>query len=444
MELEINQMLRASGLTEESQKRQEELVLNKISPEEMQERRAQLAQMRSLMFFQEQKQKKIAKIKSKAYRKIQNKAHKFAELKTMDPEAAHVAQDKADFDRAKERMTLKHKNTGKWAKQMLGRHNETGSQREISQQLQKHADLTRKIKGPDSESESQDEKEGLEALVELDAELEDAPEAKGIFAMKFMKRAAEKAKKDTKAELISAQRSLAGLSDSEPEEVKPKGRREYTLQPTSGVEHGDFEVENDVVKTSGVLSIGQDPLFPVVSFEEDDKTLIADANQTKIPNRKIVKPAHNEINQLPNAKSKKQKTEVKVPILESSEEEETKDVDNPWITDSTTAVKKTISGYKPHERTAKQEKALSKLASKIIANRKTPFEEVAVELECLSAPAVKTMRPAVIDSDSGGDSDYEALNATKMIHEKNLKGLNKNDIMSMAFANDDVMAVIYI
>jgi U3 small nucleolar RNA-associated protein 14 len=120
MEEEINNTLIAAGLTEEKQKETEDLELNKISPEEMQARRAQLAKMRSLMFFQEQKQKKIAKIKSKTYRKLKNKdaekakAEFTAELHKLDPELAQEEKDKADFERAKERMTLKHKNTGKW------------------------------------------------------------------------------------------------------------------------------------------------------------------------------------------------------------------------------------------------------------------------------------------------------------------------------------------
>jgi U3 small nucleolar RNA-associated protein 14 len=120
MELEINELLNTSGLTEQKQKESEELELNIVSPEEMKERLAQLSKMRSLMFYQEQKQKKIAKIKSKTYRKIHKKQadkekEEFSEqIKLLDPELLQESRDKADFERIKERMTLKHKNTGKW------------------------------------------------------------------------------------------------------------------------------------------------------------------------------------------------------------------------------------------------------------------------------------------------------------------------------------------
>lgn len=87
------------------------------------------------MFFQEKKQKRIAKIKSKTYRKIAKKAAEknsaelsLEELQKLDPERAKEEMDRMEFERAKERMTLKHKNTGKWAKRLLGRSNEEGSE----------------------------------------------------------------------------------------------------------------------------------------------------------------------------------------------------------------------------------------------------------------------------------------------------------------------------
>lgn len=120
MEMEIEHILDQSGLTEHKQKQREELELSKISPEEMKEKMAQLSKMRSLMFYQEQKLKKIAKIKSKTYRKIHKKSAEklkseiMKQMEELDPELAQEARDKAEFERIKERMTLKHKNTSKW------------------------------------------------------------------------------------------------------------------------------------------------------------------------------------------------------------------------------------------------------------------------------------------------------------------------------------------
>lgn len=130
MEMEINDALIKSGLTEDKQNEAETLELNKISAEEVDARRQELSKLRALMFFKEQKQKKIAKIKSKTYRKIRKRGMEnrmnlsIDELEKMDPQMAHEAREKAEYERAKERMTLKHKNSGKWAKQMLGRKTE--------------------------------------------------------------------------------------------------------------------------------------------------------------------------------------------------------------------------------------------------------------------------------------------------------------------------------
>ena len=128
MEVEMNELLEKSGLTEKKQKEYEELELNKLSKEELIEKRAELSKMRSLMFYNEKKQRKIAKIKSKVYRKITKKSLEknsenltLEELEKISPEQAKEERDRLEFERAKERMTLKHKNTGKWARQMLGR-----------------------------------------------------------------------------------------------------------------------------------------------------------------------------------------------------------------------------------------------------------------------------------------------------------------------------------
>ena len=88
--------------------------------------------MRSLLFFKEQKQKKIAKIKSKTYRKIANKAAEknslsIQDLENIDPERAQEEREKLEYERFKERMTGRHKNARKWAKRMIGR-NDTGSE----------------------------------------------------------------------------------------------------------------------------------------------------------------------------------------------------------------------------------------------------------------------------------------------------------------------------
>ncbi|XP_030532646.2 uncharacterized protein C57A7.06 [Rhodamnia argentea] len=141
------------------------LELNKTSIEDEKERRDRIAKMRSLLFRHEIKQKHIKKIKSKTYHRLMKKdrAKATSAQIEMDPEAAKEQAMKQEFKRAEERMTLKHKNSSKWAKRILQRGLTTqdeGTRAAISEQLHQHALLTRKMnsmKDGSSSEESSDE-----------------------------------------------------------------------------------------------------------------------------------------------------------------------------------------------------------------------------------------------------------------------------------------------
>lgn len=210
MESAVDKLLRAANLRHDSDiVKTEELKLNHLSVEEVAQRRAELQKMRDLMFRAEIKAKRIAKIKSKTYRKIHKKARE--KLKNMTQEAdGDVVEEKEEqlkheMERAKERATLRHKNTGKWAKAMQARGEMDIDQRgEIEEMLAKGERLRRKIQADgDSNDENEDEDEdgtsdveaikarAFEELERLDKE-DDNPlpqKSKGVFAMKFMQNA---------------------------------------------------------------------------------------------------------------------------------------------------------------------------------------------------------------------------------------------------------------
>lgn len=142
------------------------LELNKISVEDVKERHNRIAKMRSLLFNHEMKAKRIKKIKSKTYHRLLKKDR----LKTasaeiqMDPEAAKELAMKQEFKRAEERLTLKHKNSSKWAKRILKRGldvQDEGTRAAITEQLHQHALLTRKMHSmkDTSSDESSDEED---------------------------------------------------------------------------------------------------------------------------------------------------------------------------------------------------------------------------------------------------------------------------------------------
>ena len=80
--------------------------------------------MRSVLFYQDQKAKRLKAIKSKRHHKYLKSVEKRRIEKEgidMDPEAMKKEMENAEYLRAKERLTLKHKNTSKWAKHALQR-----------------------------------------------------------------------------------------------------------------------------------------------------------------------------------------------------------------------------------------------------------------------------------------------------------------------------------
>ena len=95
--------------------------------QERQRRDAQreLAKLRPKLFYEEQKRRHMNKIKSKSYRKIRKKQKvKIAmaerdRLRLENPDEAARLDEEDAMQHAKERMTLRHRNKGKWARRVL-------------------------------------------------------------------------------------------------------------------------------------------------------------------------------------------------------------------------------------------------------------------------------------------------------------------------------------
>ncbi|KAI9003178.1 Utp14 protein-domain-containing protein [Gaertneriomyces semiglobifer] len=321
LETEVHKILEEAQLLEKQQQEAEELAMNSLSKEEVLERRAELQKMRALLFYKEQKQKKVAKIKSKAYRKLHKKNKdaelgdlSLEELQRLDPEAAQEHIRKIETARAQERMTLKHKNTSKWAKRALAnRDGNPETQQAIIDQLNKHQELRRKIAGVESgdsdvessdgglEDESDIRRNALEQLDMVERELEDEDDgngtpATGVFAMKFMQRAVQKQKEQVKENI---QRTRAGIQDDYSEsgddgesadDERPAGKavdgnlgrmtftnRGETAKPSAGreaVSDDEEDVDGYSIRVAKPVAVShpggvpkQRPLFEVPTFE---------------------------------------------------------------------------------------------------------------------------------------------------------------------------------
>ncbi|KAH9932099.1 Utp14-domain-containing protein [Epithele typhae] len=118
LESAVDKLLKSAKLREDEIAQTEALKMNHLSVEEVSARRAELTKMRDLMFRAEAKAKRLAKIKSKTYRRIRKKekarlADKLHELGGEDDEDDEERRVQREVERARERATLRHKNTGK-------------------------------------------------------------------------------------------------------------------------------------------------------------------------------------------------------------------------------------------------------------------------------------------------------------------------------------------
>lgn len=231
----MDQLLKAAQLRDEDIAGTEALKMAHLSVEEVEARRAELRMMRELAFRADKKAKRIAKIKSKAYRRIRKKQRERLgadEGDEEDDDEDEGTRLKAEMERARERATLRHKNTGKWAKAMQGREELDVDQRQaIGEMLERGEKLRRRIQGEMSgedseESESDDGDQDVEtikqgAFEEL-ATLKTSENAasvdlksKSVFNMKFMRDAAARQMRDADAEADDFIKEMGGAQGSD-------------------------------------------------------------------------------------------------------------------------------------------------------------------------------------------------------------------------------------
>ncbi|XP_071720451.1 U3 small nucleolar RNA-associated protein 14 [Rutidosis leptorrhynchoides] len=239
------------------------LKRNEVSLEDVKERADRLAKMRNLLFRHEMKSKRIKKIKSKINRRInkKNKLKAGANDIEMDPEAAKELAQKQEFKRAEERMTLKHKNTSKWAKRIKKRGfdiQDDGTRAAISEQLQQHNLLIQKRNSmhddDDSSNDSTEDdddvisgdeddtiklkllEKGKKRTLEVLEEEDEMPKS-GLLSLPFMVRGQKKKKEaaDEEARLAledfnSSLRQLEGDDDFKDNKGSLGGRKVFGAQ----------------------------------------------------------------------------------------------------------------------------------------------------------------------------------------------------------------------
>uniref|UniRef100_A0A2K5S1F2 UTP14A small subunit processome component n=1 Tax=Cebus imitator TaxID=2715852 RepID=A0A2K5S1F2_CEBIM len=154
----------------------EKASLQAMSLEEAKMRRAELQRARALQSYYEAKARREKKIKSKKYHKVvkKGKAKKalkeFEQLRKVNPAAALEELEKIEKARMMERMSLKHQNSGKWAKSkaIMAKY-DLEARQAMQEQLTKNKELTQKLQVASESEEEEGDGEEVEELLVPDA-----------------------------------------------------------------------------------------------------------------------------------------------------------------------------------------------------------------------------------------------------------------------------------
>lgn len=185
LEQEIEKALIKDGMaTEKDIMEKEKQDLLQLDPEEMKRRLKQMSKLKTLLFRQELKNKRLARIKSKLYHKIKRKAKEkdekklLEELELIDPQAAKEYRDRIEEKRVEERISLRHGSTSKFAQSLkrYGKFTNERNKEAYFDMMRQHEELkkkTRKVndfKGDDDSEVSSDSEEDNITLEKLKAE----------------------------------------------------------------------------------------------------------------------------------------------------------------------------------------------------------------------------------------------------------------------------------
>lgn len=218
MESAVQKLLDSANLTEKGMTELEDQQLQgqDLSIEEIAARRADLRRQRELMFRAENRAKRVAKIKSKTFRKLARKrAEKDGlsaeDMERLDPGTMEREREKMELDRMKERATQRHGAKTKFGRNaMEGDFGNEDKRRAREEMLDLKERLKRRISGrgsdegsdsdEDDDDDDEDEEEGEEGiklkafdqLQNVDSAEKEQTGGNGLLGMKFMQKARER------------------------------------------------------------------------------------------------------------------------------------------------------------------------------------------------------------------------------------------------------------
>ncbi|XP_032706355.1 U3 small nucleolar RNA-associated protein 14 homolog A-like isoform X1 [Lontra canadensis] len=228
----------------------EKASLKAMSLEEAKMRRAELQRARALQSYYEARARREKKIKSKKYHKVlkKGKARKalkdFEKLRKVNPTAALEELEKIEKARMMERMSLKHQNSGKWAKSkaIMAKY-DLEARQAMQEQLARNKELTQKLQVA---SNSEEEEEGVEEegdlVPEAVNEIQMDADGPNPWMLRNHSRGTKEAKGQDPEQLPEPVAHEA--SESEEEEDRPGAEEETLLN--------EFEERRSLRRKSGL------------------------------------------------------------------------------------------------------------------------------------------------------------------------------------------------
>lgn len=411
LEKRIHGLLEQSALVDDSKEATfEQIATAKLTKDEMMKRTNELRQMRELMFRDEQRAKRIKKIKSKLYHKIK-KRERMRNEGLVDGSDDESDPEDHDMKRAQERMSLKHKTNSSWARSMIksGLSKDAANRGELEEMLRQGERLKSKQLGYNEGEQSDNGALDIEneyAKDELRAEKDESSRiklGKGVLNMDFMRSAEERQRKANLRELEQLRKLERGEDLDEFKEAasavditKNQGRRVYTPAAQS--------------MQALVDSMNED----VLQDAEDD--------EAKSLDRKLSKKFSVVDSQKVNVYESEEENDK-----EKDDDKDESDESNPWLA---------ASGGKKSSKFSKVDKNSTKLvkaAAKVAKSKKRTSSERDVDddafIDMQETLMVGGGRSRINDSD--GESDEDEGASGSMFHQKNL--------IREAFAGDDVV-----
>uniref|UniRef100_A0A4W4G985 UTP14C small subunit processome component n=1 Tax=Electrophorus electricus TaxID=8005 RepID=A0A4W4G985_ELEEL len=249
----------------------EKAAIKAMSLEEAKIRRAELQKARALQSYYEAKAKRGKRIKSKKYHRVQKKAKQkeflkqFDEMMKTNPTAALEELKKMELSRMEERMSLKHQNSGKWAKSraIMAKYDES-ARSAMQEQLQLNKELTQKLVVPSDDEEERRAEEEANALPDFVNEAEPVPDSANPWMRgKLTSEASgpdvsdeeeEEEQEEEEEKLLREFERKRKLRRNEEDDLAPQPREERGSEWSLPASEEDDEEEDDEEEGAEVVS----------------------------------------------------------------------------------------------------------------------------------------------------------------------------------------------